>query len=121
MTKKTTREIGNDGESLACNFLINKGWEILDRNYIFKKSEIDIIALHQGIYIFVEVKLRSSTTFGTPVEYVTEDKVQHVFKAAEAWMHEQNLLNNPMRFDVIGIIKEKNSPAVFNHIEDAFR
>lgn len=121
MTKKTTREIGNNGEDLACEFLIKQGWEIIERNYIYKKSEVDIIAKYQGITIFIEVKLRSSTVFGTPVEYVTEDKVAHIFTAAEAWMVANNSQNQPMRFDVIGILQKKNKAPIFNHIEDAFR
>lgn len=121
MTKKTTREIGNTGEDLACNFLIEKGWEIIDRNYIYKKSEVDIIAKHQDIFVFIEVKLRSSIAFGAPSEYVTEEKVAHVYRAAEAWMISNNYANKPMRFDVIGIILKTNKAPIFNHIEDAFR
>ncbi|MEP1141719.1 MAG: YraN family protein, partial [Balneola sp.] len=44
MTEKTTRAIGNEGEELACAYLESKGWRILERNYFFEKSEVDIIA-----------------------------------------------------------------------------
>lgn len=121
MADKTTRDIGNKGEDLACTYLENKGWTILERNYFFSKSEIDIIARDNAVIVFIEVKLRSSAKYGRPEEYVTENKVGHVFRAAEAWMHEREIGDEPMRFDVIGILKKKNGEPEFTHIEDAFR
>jgi len=121
MTKKTKRQIGNEGEDLACSYLESKGWRILDRNYVYDHAEVDIIAYDDTAIVFVEVKLRSSTEFGHPIEYVTEDKVKNVFKAAEAWIFKQNIDDSPMRFDVIGIIQKEQKPPEFNHIEDAFR
>ena len=73
MTKKTTREIGNEGEELACAYLESKGWRILERNYFFEKSEVDIIAYDDTAIVFIEVKLRSSDKYGRPEEYVSED------------------------------------------------
>ncbi|MFA5668770.1 MAG: YraN family protein [Balneolaceae bacterium] len=121
MDTKTTRQIGDQGENLACDYLVQLGWEILDRNYFSGHSEVDIIARDEAVYVFIEVKMRSNTKYGHPIEYVTENKVAHVFKAAEAWMREQKITNTPMRFDVIGILKEKNKPPNFTHLKDAFR
>ncbi len=121
MTKRTTREIGNEGEELACAYLESKGWRILERNYFFEKSEVDIIAYDNTAIVFIEVKLRSSDKYGRPEEYVSEVKVEHVFKAAEAWMYERKMDGSPMRFDVIGILQKKNEAPEFNHIQDAFR
>ena len=113
--------MGNDAEDLACEFLQEKGWEILDRNYYSGHSEIDIIAKDGIFTVFLEVKMRSSTQFGHPFEQVTEAKVTHIFKAAEAWAVEHGLQDVPMRFDVIGILKRKNKEPEINHIPDAFR
>lgn len=121
MTKKTTKAIGNEGEELACAYLESKGWRILERNYFFEKSEVDIVAYDDTAIVFVEVKLRSSDKFGTPIEHISEEKVMHVFKAAEAWMYERKMDGSPMRFDVIGILQKKNEAPEFNHIQDAFR
>ncbi len=118
---KSHRHIGNDAEDLACEFLEQKGWEILDRNYYSGHSEIDIIAKDGMFTVFLEVKMRSSTQFGQPFEQVTEAKVEHIFKAAEAWTIEHGLQNSPMRFDVIGILKLKNKEPKINHIPDAYR
>jgi putative endonuclease len=121
MTDPTHREIGNTGEDLACEYLQAKGWEILDRNYYFDRAEVDVIAKDGPVTVFLEVKLRSSTRFGQPFEYVTEHKVRNVFKAAEAWVREHDLNDSPMRFDIIGIVKKKGQEPEFNHIEDAYR
>ncbi len=118
---KSHRHIGNDAEDLACEFLIKKDWEILDRNYYSGHSEIDIIAKDKIFTVFLEVKMRSSTQFGQPFEQVTEAKVEHIFKAAEAWAIEHGLQDSPMRFDVIGILKRKGKDPEINHIPDAFR
>ncbi len=118
---KSHRHIGNDAEDLACKFLRQKNWEILDRNYYSGHSEIDIIAKDGLITVFLEVKMRSSTQFGKPFEQVTEAKVEHIFRAAEAWAIEHGLEESPMRFDVIGILKRKGKKTEINHIHDAFR
>lgn len=118
---KPNRHIGNDAEDLACEFLLKKGWEILDRNYYSGHSEIDIIAKDKTFIVFIEVKMRSSTRFGQPFEHVTEAKVEHVFKAAESWVIKRGLEDAPMRFDVIGILTKKGQEPEINHIPDAFR
>ena len=115
------RHIGNKAENLACDYLLNKGWEILDRNYYSGHSEVDIIAKDGESIVFLEVKMRSSTKFGHPIEQVTEAKVAHIFKAAEAWIVEKGMQDSPLRFDVIAILqKEHHSPRI-DHFEDAYR
>lgn len=121
MTKKSNRERGTEAEELACAYLESKGWRILERNYFFEHSEVDIVAYDDKAIVFVEVKMRSSTKFGQPEEFVTDVKVQNVFKAAEAWMYERKMEGSPVRFDVVGIIQKNNEAPEFRHIEDAFR
>lgn len=118
---KSKRQIGNEAEDLACEFLQKMGWEILDRNYYSGHSEIDIIAKDGIFTVFLEVKMRSNTNFGHPFEYVTEAKVAHIYKAAETWAIEHHLMETPMRFDVIGILNAKGKVPIINHIPDAFR
>lgn len=121
MAKKSHREIGNEAEDLACAYLESKGWRILERNYFFEHAEVDIVAYDDTAIVFVEVKMRSSAKYGQPMEYVTEEKVKNVFKAAEAWMYERKMDGSPMRFDIVGILQNKNEAPEFNHIRDAFR
>ena len=115
------RHIGNKAEDLACDYLLNKGWEILERNYYSGHSEVDIIARDGASIVFLEVKMRSSTKFGHPLEQVTEAKVTRVYKAAEAWTIEKGLQESPLRFDVITILQEKSHSPKIDHFEDAYR
>lgn len=118
---KSNRKRGSEAEELACAYLESKGWRILERNYFFERSEVDIVAYDDRAIVFVEVKMRSNTRFGQPEEFVTEKKVKHVFKAAEAWMYERKMDGSPMRFDIVGILQTGNEAPEFKHIEDAFR
>ena len=118
---KTTRALGDDAENLACEYLTERGWEILDRNYYYGKAEIDIIAKNENCVAFVEVKMRSGTQFGHPIEFVNEAKIERVFRAAEYWAQDHQAHNFPMRFDVIGILKRKGNEPEIAHFEDAYR
>lgn len=120
MAKKSKRAIGNEAEELACRFLIDQGWEILERNYYAGHAEVDIIAKDGEVIVFIEVKMRSTNHFGSPIEHVDEAKVERVFNAAERWVEENTLRNQPLRFDVIGILKQKTGPEI-THLKDAFR
>lgn len=121
MANTSTRAIGNRGEDIAVAFLESKGFTILERNYTFERSEIDIIAQDDGTIVFVEVKLRRSTHFGRPEEFVDDKKIQYIYRAAEGWMYERCIQQVPVRFDVIAIIDTKNDQPQINHLIDAFR
>jgi putative endonuclease len=73
---------GSKGENLAAEFLKTKGFEIVARNYRFKKAEIDLIIRRENWLIFVEVKTRSSSNFGEPEEFVDDYKANMIFQAA---------------------------------------
>lgn len=118
---KSHRQIGNEAEDLACSFLTDKGWQILERNYYYGHSEIDIIAREGNTIVFIEVKMRSGTRFGNPIEFVNEKKIGHVFRAAEHWAREHEVSDAPMRFDVIGILKIKGKSSEIEHFADAYR
>lgn len=121
MSEKTTRQIGNEGEELAAAYLESKGYTILDRNYHFERAEVDIVAYDNESYIiFAEVKTRSTNRYGEPEEYVDEDKVKNVYKAAEAWIYERKMDGVPVRFDVISILQQEQEAPDIKHFEDAF-
>ncbi len=119
MTPKTTKQIGNEGEELAAAYLESKGYTIVDRNYFFERAEVDIVAYDESCIVFVEVKLRSGTAFGAPEEFVTDEKAENIFKAAEAWIYERKMDGWPVRFDVIAIVQNKNEAPDISHFENA--
>ena len=95
--------LGREGEDLAARFLTKQGYRILERNYSTRSGEIDLIALHDGDVVFVEVKTRSGDAFGAPELAVTPRKQQRMVKAALAYIKYKKLHQVPCRFDVVAI------------------
>jgi putative endonuclease len=120
MSAKTTRQIGNEGEELAVSYLETKGYTILDRNYYFERAEVDIVAYDETCIVFVEVKKRATADYGKPEEFITESKIENLYKAAEAWIYERKMDTAPARFDVIAITQQKNEAPDIKHFENAF-
>lgn len=112
------QKLGNIGEDLAASYLRRLGYSILDRNYKARYGEIDIIALDHDTLVFVEVKTRTNTSFGTPEEAVTPRKLAEVVKTAEYYKSTHDGLPEELRVDVIGIQLEGRSPTHINHIQN---
>ncbi|MBC9797446.1 YraN family protein [Sinomicrobium weinanense] len=111
-------EFGKKGEDLATAYLQNEGYQILKRNYTFKKAEIDIIAQKENILSIVEVKARSSTDFQNLQDAVNKKKIQQIVKATDHYIVTNNI-EKEVRFDIIAITgKDKNY--TLEHLEDAF-
>ena len=111
-------EKGKAGEDLAARFLLEKGYQILSRNYRFKRSEIDIIAQKDNCLVFVEVKWRSTDAFGYPEEFVNEKKAAKILEGADQYIYEANW-NGNIRFDIVAI-RQINGQTEVLQIEDAF-
>jgi putative endonuclease len=111
-------ELGKIGEELAVDFLIEKGYEILETNWMFQKAEVDIIAQKENILVVVEVKTRSSVDYGLPQDFVKPKKIKLLVKAINEYVI-TNDLDVEVRFDIIAIhAKEKQFE--IEHLEDAF-
>lgn len=111
-------ELGTKGESLAFDYLMAKGYQILEQNWRFSRAEIDIIAKKDGILIFVEVKTRSYDYFGEPASFVSKKKQKLIMDAAANYME---MINHEwaVRYDIVGIlINDKGT--YLDHYKDAF-
>ena len=111
-------ELGKLGEDLAVDYLTNKGYQILERNWRSGHKEIDIIALNDDLLVIVEVKTRKSDEFGDPDIAVGKLKQQMLIWAADAYVRYKNL-DVDVRFDIISIVISDGEPEI-EHIEDAF-
>ncbi len=111
-------ELGKQGEQLAVDYLLNSGYVILERNFIFDKAEIDIIAQKEDWIVVVEVKTRNSSVFGDPQEFISKKKIKLLVKAANEYMI-SNHIEKEVRFDVIGILKNKTKEDL-QHFKNAF-
>ncbi len=109
-------ETGKLGEDLACKYLENQGYKILERNFEARQGEIDIIALDKTEIVFIEVKTRSNTLYGKPAEAVNEQKQKHLIKTIEYYLYIRHLEKQFVRIDVIEIYLYKNKYKV-NHIK----
>jgi putative endonuclease len=111
-------ELGRRGEQIAVDFLIEKGFEILETNWMFQKAEVDIIAQKDNILAVVEVKTRSSIDFGSPQDFVKPKKIKLLVKAINEYVI-ANDLDVEVRFDIMAIhAKGKNFE--IEHLEEAF-
>ena len=110
--------IGKNGEDIAEEYLIDNGYEIIQRNFSCKQGEIDIIAKDKDEYVFVEVKTRTNRNYGNPAAAVTFYKRKHIIKSVEYYLFLRKLENEYVRIDVIEIFQEKEEYRI-NHIKNA--
>ena len=122
-----TKDLGDRGEDIAARFLEAKGYVILDRNYRYERSELDIVCFEPasdsaaaGEVVFAEVKTRSGLGFGRPEESVSARKRRHIVRAARAYLYERKLEGAPCRFDVISIVVRDDGTPEIEHFERAF-
>jgi putative endonuclease len=113
------QEHGQWGEDKAVAFLEAEGYEIVARNWRFKRAEIDIIAREKGVLVFIEVKARSGTGYGRPEEMVDNRKKRLLIDAAMAYMRSIGY-EWEIRFDIVAIIGEPGKRFEIKLYRDAF-
>jgi putative endonuclease len=106
--RTSATQAGQAGEEAAARYLQQQGWVILARNCRLPGGEIDIVAQDGGCLVFVEVKTRRGSRFGSPFEAVDNRKQQRLTTAALAYMSRRNL-NMAARFDVAAVFPEQDS------------
>lgn len=116
--KSINIDLGRRGEDEALKFLETNNFKILSKNFRCKIGEIDIIAKKNEDIIFIEVKTRTSSKFGSPSEAVTYKKRLKILKVAEFFILINNIRDCNFRFDVIEVKKE-NEKFIINHLENA--
>ena len=115
-----SQTLGLLGEELAFQYLKNKGYKILLRNYKNPLGEIDLIAKEKGALVFIEVKTRSSDAMGLPCESVTAFKRRQILKSAQYYMLRYGIRDVPCRFDVVSVLLPRQGRAALEIIQNAF-
>jgi putative endonuclease len=111
--------LGQAGEDAALKLLLAQGYELVHRNYRYRRAEVDLIVrLGQQLLVFVEVKTRSTVRYGYPEEFVTPRK-QELFRRAAEQVQEDLSWTGDIRFDVMALTPDNNGLRV-EHFEDAF-
>jgi putative endonuclease len=111
---------GRDCENAAANFLVAHGWRIIARNFRSGHREIDLIATKANVVAFVEVKGRSETARGYPLEAIGYQKRIELARAARAWIAGHAEPGVVYRFDAVSVTR-KGSALQVEHVEDAWR
>lgn len=115
-----TQQTGNLGEQIAKNYLISKGYEIIETNWTTRFGELDIIAQHNDMYVFVEVKSRHSHNTESALANITPAKREKMIKAIYQYINDKDLDNVDWRVDAIGIALRHHQTPIIDHVEDAF-
>ncbi|QQG44851.1 MAG: YraN family protein [Candidatus Roizmanbacteria bacterium] len=97
------KSLGYTGEDLAVNYLLEKSFTIINRNYHTRMGEIDIIAKKTDKLHFIEVKTRSNLNKGKPYEAVNQHKIHHLLKAAQFYLLKNKIKGCKLSLDVISI------------------
>lgn len=115
------QEIGKWGENLACKYLEENNYKVIERNFLCRQGEIDIIAkdIAKQECVFIEVKTRTNFKYGNPSEAVNRKKLKHIKQTANYYIYKNSINNIAVRFDVIEVyIQEQNCK--INHIKQVF-
>lgn len=109
---------GMAGEAVAVSYLRSKGYRILERNYRYRKAEIDILALQQDCLAVVEVKTRTEDFYEALSASISKPKIKRLVIAADHFVRERKL-EVAVRFDIIQL-KKKSAGYQLTHIKNAF-
>ena len=121
MSNDGRQSLGKLGEDLACTELRQRGYEILARRYRTRFGEIDIVATHGGVLVFIEVKTRAGEEFGGGALAVTRWKQRRIAQMAVDFVARRRLYESPCRFDVVAVDMTGGRPRVqvFPHAFEA--
>jgi putative endonuclease len=114
------QQFGNHGEAIAREYLEKMGYVFLERHWHSRYGEIDLIMQEKDELVFVEVKLRTSTTFGVPEEMVSREKSKRISKTAYSYLENHNPRELFWRFDTIAITLQGSHYEIF-HLKDTIR
>ena len=118
MNKTANKKKGDWGERVAAEYLTNKGYRIIQKQWHYSRYEIDLIAQQKNIIVFVEVKTRFSKEYGEPWAAVNQSKQRKICRSADYYLRLFSIDAEP-RFDIISIVHAEGSTDI-THLEQAF-
>jgi putative endonuclease len=110
-------ETGKQGEELAAEWLLAQGFELLHRNWKYSYFELDIIATKEHVLHFIEVKTRTTDTYGYPEEGVTAKKLERLMNAGEEFLHQYPGWKR-IQYDILSIRLHRYKAPEFFFLED---
>lgn len=114
------RALGRRGEDLVAAWYVDAGYRVLDRNWRSRDGELDLVVEHGRTVVFCEVKTRTSTRFGAPVEAVTAAKQRKLRTLALQWLAAHDRRGGDLRFDVASVLVAHVDDPVVEILEGVF-
>lgn len=106
------QHVGKTGEALAAKYLEDQGYQIIEQNFTSRYGELDLVALDGENIVFVEVKARTSSTFGEPEDSVTPEKLERIINTALVWLQANPDQPDDWRIDVIAILMDHQNQII---------
>lgn len=106
------RLFGDASEQLAERYLVERGYRVIDRQFLTRVGEIDLIAEQGGEIVFIEVKARHTDEFGYPEAAVTRSKLRKIANTAELYLRMKQLTDRSFRIDVVAIEHQFTPPRI---------
>ena len=113
------RALGTSGEAAVACWYEASGYQVVDRNWRCPQGEIDLVLRDGDETVFVEVKTRTSTAFGHPLEAITTEKLSRLRRLAAAWCAAHPGTGS-IRIDAIAVVAPRRAPATVEHLEGVF-
>jgi putative endonuclease len=110
------RSLGAFGEAYAARHLTEQGMVVLDRNWRCDAGEIDLVLRDERVLVVCEVKTRSSTAYGSPLEGVTARKAARLRRLAARWLAEHPLRPDEVRIDMVGVLVPPGQQPRVEHV-----
>lgn len=108
--------LGSYGERVASRRLVEEGMVLLDRNWRCHLGEVDLVLRDGEVLVFCEVKTRSSTAYGHPLEAVTPAKGARLRRLAARWLEEHDVHPRDVRIDLVGVLLAERGAAEVEHV-----
>ena len=113
------QDIGRYGENRAADYLQDRGYEIIDRNWRSREGEIDLVARERDFIVFIEVKTRNGAGFGHPFEAITKDKVARMRRLATDWCSSKQITGLKVRLDAVSVLISGGRVSI-EHLKEVF-
>jgi putative endonuclease len=98
-----TGSLGRFGEAWAVGHLQRLGYRVIDRNVRYRSGELDIVAHEGGDLVFVEVKCRRSSQYGSPEESISARRFDRLARAANEYLTRNELQGSSVRLDLVAL------------------
>ena len=111
------RLLGERGENIAARHLTRKGLVVVDRNWRCDAGEIDLVLRDGQVLVICEVKTRTSTDYGDPLEAVDRRKAERLRRLAARWLRVHDCHPEDVRIDMVGVLVPPGRPVEVEHVE----